>query len=512
MLVYLSGYAFYYFVGADFTQLSYSYIAFNFILTAIALGGFLFIPSWKTYALVVVTAPLIALLIAACSSLFEPFQLPVYSLPFVVMVLTVVYIANFIRKAHFQKVTVQRFSPEQNLYAFRNWQERFSQNALFQIGLPFLGDWKVSQAHDGEYTHRGDWRHAWDFMIEDESGKTFRDEGASADDYLCYNLPVTAPASVYGTALEAGVPDNVPGEVNIRQNWGNTIVLKHADDLFTKISHLKEGSFEVNMGDFVKKGEPLARLGNSGRSPQPHLHFQVQATPYIGSKTLKYPLAYYLLKNNAGTEFHHFNYPRKGDTICNVKTTPLLTEVFDFQPGRVLEWETGDGMSVKWEVFANTLNQTYIFCHGTKSTAHFINDGTLLYFTGFEGDRRSLLYHFYLGAYKVLLGFNKGIAIEDTVALYQVISGMRRWLQDFIAPFMVFQSIGYRLEYASRDNSLSPSEIILRSTSGMRRKNEWHQPLHFTFVIKNNRIDRFEIKSEERATIARQVHDDRNEK
>lgn len=505
VLGYLSGYAFYYFVGADFTQLSYSYIGFNFILTAIALGGFFFIPDWKTYALVMVTAPLIALLIAACSSFFEPFQLPVYSLPFVVLVLTVIYSTNFItRRAHFQKVIVQRFSPEQNLYAFRNWQERFARSTLFKIALPFFGEWTVSQGHKGEHTHRGEWRHAWDFMIEDEEGNTYHGEGRDTSEYLCYNLPVTAPADGYVSAIEDGVPDNPPGEVNVHQNWGNSIVVKHAEQLYTKISHLKEDSFEVKVGDFVKKGATLARLGNSGRSPQPHLHFQVQATPYIGSKTLKYPLAYYLLKKNGVPEFHFFDYPQEGDTISNVKTTPLLSRAFDFQPGKVLEFETGERQRVKWEVFANTLNQTYIFCHHSKSAAYFVNDGTLLYFTSFTGDRSSLLYHFYLGAYKMLLGFYKGLLIEDMVPLFQVKTGIQRWFQDFLAPFHIFQIIWYQLEFVSQNDALHPTEITLRSSVGMRQEGRWRHPLHFTFSIKNDQLHSFMVQGEKIQVTAKQ--------
>jgi urea transporter len=509
VLGYLSGYAFYYFVGADFTQLSYSYIGFNFILTAIALGGFFFIPGWKTYALVVVTAPLIALLIAACSSLLEPFQLPVYSLPFVVLVLTVIYVSNFItRRVHFQKVTVQRFSPEHNLYAFRNWQERFAGTTLFKIALPFFGEWTVSQGHEGEHTHRGEWRHAWDFVIQDEEGNTHREDGRDLDEYLCYNLPVTAPAGGVVSAIEDGVADNPPGEVNVQQNWGNTIVLKHAGQLYTKISHLKEGSFEVKVGDFVKKGATIAKLGNSGRSPQPHLHFQVQATPYIGSKTLKYPLAYYLLKKNGVPEFRYFDCPQEGETISNVKTTSLLAKAFDFQPGKVLEFETGESEQVKWEVFTNALNQSYLYCHISKSFAYFVNDGTLLYFTSFEGNRRSLLYYFYLGAYKVLLGFNKGLTVEDTVPLFQVKTGIGRWLQDFLAPFHIFQIIQYRLEYAGQDDALRPTEIALRSTVGVRQDDGWRHPLRFSFVIKYDRLHRFEVQGGKVALSAKQMSND----
>jgi murein DD-endopeptidase MepM/ murein hydrolase activator NlpD len=41
----------------------------------------------------------------------------------------------------------------------------------------------------------------------------------------------------------------------------------------TAISLLRPGSIAVAVGDHVVAGQPLARLGNSGNSIAPHLHF-----------------------------------------------------------------------------------------------------------------------------------------------------------------------------------------------------------------------------------------------
>ena len=76
----------------------------------------------------------------------------------------------------------------------------------------------------------------------------------------------------------------------LSKTGGNTVIIKHAEGLYSKLCHLQKDSVNVKAGDNVYCGQVIGRVGNSGRSPYPHLHFQLQSTQYIGSKTLKYPL------------------------------------------------------------------------------------------------------------------------------------------------------------------------------------------------------------------------------
>ncbi len=53
---------------------------------------------------------------------------------------------------------------------------------------------------------------------------------------------------------------------------GNNVFLEIAPNVFAWYAHLRQGSLMVKVGDSVKAGSPIAKLGNSGPSEGPHLH------------------------------------------------------------------------------------------------------------------------------------------------------------------------------------------------------------------------------------------------
>ena len=56
---------------------------------------------------------------------------------------------------------------------------------------------------------------------------------------------------------------------------GNGVVIGHPDGFETRYCHLARGSVAVRPGDDVKAGATLGRVGLSGRTEYPHLHFSV---------------------------------------------------------------------------------------------------------------------------------------------------------------------------------------------------------------------------------------------
>lgn len=59
-----------------------------------------------------------------------------------------------------------------------------------------------------------------------------------------------------------------------RYGYGLLVEINHGGGYTTRYAHAKTVS--VKVGDIVKKGQPLATMGSSGRSTGPHVHFEVR--------------------------------------------------------------------------------------------------------------------------------------------------------------------------------------------------------------------------------------------
>ena len=62
---------------------------------------------------------------------------------------------------------------------------------------------------------------------------------------------------------------------------GNYIVIDHYNGEFSFYGHLSEGSIKVEVGEKVNKGDIIAKVGNTGHSTEPHLHFHLMDSKNI---------------------------------------------------------------------------------------------------------------------------------------------------------------------------------------------------------------------------------------
>jgi urea transporter/murein DD-endopeptidase MepM/ murein hydrolase activator NlpD len=495
ILGFYAAYVFYELIGADLNEVNYSYIGFNFILTSIAIGGFFIIPSRLSYLWTILLVPIVAIMVISLSTVFAVFQLPIYSLPFNIVVLLFLYSLKLRVKirGNLHEVYIQQNSPEKNLYSFQNHSHRFRERPVIPIHLPFWGEWTVSQGHDGRHTHKGAWRHAWDFIIQNDAGKQFKENGDFAEDYYCYGKAVLAPGDGVVEEVVDGVPENKIGDVNLQDNWGNTIIIRHSDYLYSKLSHLKTGSIEVRSGDRIKTGQVLAKCGNSGRSPYPHLHFQLQSTPYIGSGTLDYPINHFLVSEK---EIVFYDRPEEGQSVSKIEPSGLIGKALDFIPGKEIKFEVRRGPEhwiETWLVDTTPENHLYINSDVGRGLAYFENDDHVFYFTHFTGKRSSLLYQFYLGCYKLQKGAYHDIIITDTLPINKVLRKPVLFFQDFLAPFKMILNAKFEGQYTSVDNDLSPKRIEFKSTISTGFTGREKTRLKNTLILGPEGFEQFEV-------------------
>jgi len=264
------------------TQALHNPAAFNFILIGIALGAIFLIPSRRSYFISITGVFVSVFILDAASVVWSVFRIPVFTLPFNLVVLLFIYVLRHIGFPYMNDYIQD--TPEKSLTYYLNNSLRFDRITPQPL-LPFLGTWTVYQSFDDQWTHQGNWKYAYDFVITDENNQTYSNQGIELTDYYCFGKPVVSP--VEGTVVDAfmGLKDCPIGEVDKIHNWGNYIIIYTVFGYYVEISHFQEKSLKVKVGDMVKPGTVLGNCGNSGYSPQPHIHIQVQYWPQLGSVT-----------------------------------------------------------------------------------------------------------------------------------------------------------------------------------------------------------------------------------
>jgi urea transporter len=506
---FLSAYLFAQFSGSAAASITYYNIGANYIMVAIAVGGFFLIPSRYSYLWTVLLVPLTSLVLLFMTKLFGFFHLPVFSLPFSFIVILFVYFLQMRPKPTKLFLTpIQNYSPEINLYTFNNNKTRLSHFQYFPLYMPFWGEWTVTQGHNGVHTHKGEWGKAFDFMIKDDLSKTYKSKGVICENYYCYKKPVLAPADGIVEEIIDSIDDNEIGKVNEIDNWGNTIVICHLPGLYTQISHLKKGSFKVAKGETVKRGDLLALCGNSGLSPEPHVHFQVQATPVIGSKTIDYPFAYYYETKNKTRKLNQFSRPAEGVIVSGITGNNLLRTAFNIKPDTSLKFsytnEKGVLMKEQWDAYIDAFNNRYLYCKETESSAYYyIEKNSMFYFTAFYGDKKSILYYFYLTAYTVFLDYPDQIEVKDTMPLTNIINNkLQIAIHDFVAPFYNYIRVLYSIKPTTNNNPIDQEMLVLKSKTEIRLFRKTLMNSSGSITLSENRIKEFSFKSKSKSILA----------
>ena len=93
--------------------------------------------------------------------------------------------------------------------------------------------------------------------------------------YTTFGTPVLAPCRGQIAQAVDDVEDMQVPEMDRDHRAGNYIAID-CGGFFIVLAHLRYGSVAVATNDQVEVGDPLAQMGNSGNSSEPHLHIHAQ--------------------------------------------------------------------------------------------------------------------------------------------------------------------------------------------------------------------------------------------
>lgn len=127
-------------------------------------------------------------------------------------------------------------------------------NAINNYSLPVPKEKLKRIDRTSSPAHVGKLRNAIDFIVEE-------------------NTPVFAAADGFVTFVKDDSHIGGPG-IEFWHN-SNFIVIQHSNSEYSRYDHLAHRSAAVRTGQYIKRGEIIARVGMTGFTYLPHLHFQV---------------------------------------------------------------------------------------------------------------------------------------------------------------------------------------------------------------------------------------------
>jgi murein DD-endopeptidase MepM/ murein hydrolase activator NlpD len=138
-------------------------------------------------------------------------------------------------------------------------------------------------------------RFAIDFLGVDANGKTFRGTGERPSDYFGYGADVLAVSDGVIVATRDDFTEPPSEHVSIGDATGVYVTLDIGGGRYAFYEHLQPG-LAVKVGQKVRRGDRLGKLGFTGQAQSPHLHFHVaNATAPLAAEGMPYHFTRYRL-------------------------------------------------------------------------------------------------------------------------------------------------------------------------------------------------------------------------
>jgi len=128
-----------------------------------------------------------------------------------------------------------------------------------------------------------------------KNDKIYAGDGKTVEQHFAFGQDALAVADGTVVSTHDGMPDETPFLLMLpkaKEDYGgNHVILEIAPNVFALYEHLDPGSLTVKVGDAVKAGAPLGKIGNTGPSEGPHLHFGLSDKPnFVSGRSLPFVL------------------------------------------------------------------------------------------------------------------------------------------------------------------------------------------------------------------------------
>lgn len=217
------------------------------------------------------------------------------------------------------------------------------------VEFPLRGEWLSPNTPGTKIPSHGTnklgTRYAYDFIQVDWNRKGYPAYrvsvaqyliwGARLDDYYCWGQDVYSPCDGIVVAAEDGYEERPrtklfsdmvnayhnahyfdPTKDDVQSVAGNHIIIKYGDKIYAALCHLQTGSIQVSVGQKVAKGDFVGKVGHSGNSFAPHLHFQLMdSSDIVTANGLPCAFENYELLKNGSWEKITNGIPTSNDRI-----------------------------------------------------------------------------------------------------------------------------------------------------------------------------------------------------
>lgn len=162
--------------------------------------------------------------------------------------------------------------------------------------------------------------------------RVYEGKGTTNEQFYAYGADVFAVADGTVVSVQDGKPDTTPNVAMIPKTLsdfgGNQVMLEIAPKVYAVYAHLHPGSLRVKVGDTVKVGATLAKIGNTGPSLGPHLHFGLLNRPDIFTgRSLPFVIDSYTLAGTVDIK------ASQGDTLAVTSNSKQVHSVYPLYGG-----------------------------------------------------------------------------------------------------------------------------------------------------------------------------------